>query len=79
MPSLSRVRDGSGAGANSDCLHCRLETRQRRERMHSLRMREDDHFVSQKLTDCSSPKEESLPIQNRNRGGRACESFGNWN
>ncbi len=36
---------------------------------NALRMRAHDHFVSQKMTDCSSPKEESLPIQNRNRAG----------
>jgi len=29
-------------------------------------MRAHDQFVSQKMTDCSSPKEESLPIQNCN-------------
>src|SRR6476646_5977017 len=49
---------------NSDCLHCVCEKRERRERTHALRVRAHDHFVSQKMTDCSSPKEESLPIQN---------------
>jgi hypothetical protein len=79
MPSRSRSRDGSGARANSDCLHCSFEKRQRRERMQSQRMRAHEHFVSQKLTDCSSPKEESLPIQNRNRAARAHETLASWN
>ena len=37
------------------------------ERTQALRMRAHDHFVSQKMTDCSSPKEESVPNQNRNK------------
>jgi hypothetical protein len=41
-------------------------------------MRAHDHFVSQKMTDCSSPKEESLPIQNAMRGARL-QNVRNWN
>ena len=63
---------------NSDCLHCVCEKRERRERTHALRMRAHDHFVSQKMTDCSSPKEESLPIQNRNRAWRL-QNARDWN